>query len=173
MIITLCGSARFERLFRVWNEVLTLAGHTVFDLAVYPSEKQGTKQWYTDLEKIKLDAAHLNKIAASDAIVVLNLYGYIGESTMREVMFARASGKQIFFLESVGLNPNPHHNDYTKARILSAAIDRVDLPVKLDIDICAYGDAADMLFSVLCDEDAKKYSEMVYAAELRGSDGGS
>jgi hypothetical protein len=168
MIITLCGSARFERLFKVWNEALTLAGHTVFDLAVYPSEKDGVKQWYTDLEKIKLDAAHLQKIAKSDAIVVLNLYGYIGESTLREIMFANASGKSIFFLESEGYTGTScPDSDYTKSRVYNAAIDRVDLPVSQPIEVHIYGEAAEQLFYNLSDEDSRKYSELVSNAELR------
>ncbi|MBZ5758364.1 MULTISPECIES: hypothetical protein [Rhizobium] len=99
-IITLCGSARFERLFKAWNEALTLAGHTVFSVAVYPSDKSGVKQWYSDDQKADLDAAHLRKIAASDSIFVLNMYGYIGSSTLGEIEHAKRLGKKIYFLES-------------------------------------------------------------------------
>lgn len=100
--ITLCGSARFERLFKAWNEALTMAGHTVFSLTAYPSDKAGVKQWYTEEQKAALDAAHFRKIAASDAIFVLNLHAYIGESTLREIEHARQLGKTVYFLESWG-----------------------------------------------------------------------
>lgn len=100
MIVTLCGSARFERLFKVWNEILTLSGHTVFSLAVYPSDKAGTKSWYTEEEKLILDAAHLRKINASDAVLFLNRYGYMGESTLNEVQHARDNGKLLYALEA-------------------------------------------------------------------------
>ena len=99
MIITLCGSARFERQFHLWDEALTLAGHTVFNLAVYPSTK-GQKNWYNEETKALLDSAHRRKIAASDAIVVLNRFAYIGESTLAEIEFARGLEKPVHFLES-------------------------------------------------------------------------
>jgi len=98
MIITLCGSAKFEEEFKVWNEKLTLANHTVFSLSVYPSDKNGVKCWYSDETKVALDAAHKRKIAASDAIVVLNRSGYYGDSTKSEIQFAQDNGKDIYWL---------------------------------------------------------------------------
>lgn len=106
MIITLCGSARFEKLFHLWNEVLTLSGHTVFGLSVYPSLKKGTKNWYSDEEKELLDAAHRRKIDASDAILVINHFAYVGESTLKEIKYARRTGKRLYALESWGIGSN-------------------------------------------------------------------
>lgn len=102
MKITLCGSARFEEYFKFWNEMLSLAGHTVYTLSVYPSQKEKGKDWYSEEEKKTLDQVHLDKIANSEAIFVLNPFAYIGESTLKEVEFARSTGKTIFFLESWG-----------------------------------------------------------------------
>ena len=102
MIITLCGSAKFEHVFHAWNEVLTLSGHTVFGLAVYPSNKKKNKNWYTPQEKELLDKAHLQKIDASDAVMVLNKHAYIGESTMREIEYAKKHKKKLYALESWG-----------------------------------------------------------------------
>lgn len=87
MIITLCGSARFEKEFKELNEKLTLAGHTVFSLSVYPSDKPAGKSWYTDEQKVELDNAHKRKIDASDAIVIVG-DGYVGMSTISEIMWA-------------------------------------------------------------------------------------
>lgn len=56
MIITLCGSNRFEELFKKWNIALTYAGHTVFTLTAYASD-MGGKVWYSDEEKKLLDDA--------------------------------------------------------------------------------------------------------------------
>lgn len=102
MIVTLCGSARFEPWFHLYNEVLTLSGHTVFGLAVYPSTKAGQKNWYSENEKRLLDEAHLRKIDASDAVLVLNPFAYLGESTLREIDYARQRGKKLYILESWG-----------------------------------------------------------------------
>lgn len=118
MIITLCGSARFEPFFHLWNEILTLSGHTVFDLAVQPSTKKGKKDWYTAEEKVELDKAHLRKIDASDAIFVINAFAYLGESTLNEIAYAKQNGKLIIAMESwgkgCGIGPN-HLESYQKA----------------------------------------------------------
>lgn len=111
MIITLCGSARFEAAFHHWNERLTLDGHVVFGLAVYPSTK-GEKLWYTEEQKVKLDKAHKRKIDASDAIFVVNMAGtrldqlpqsmnYIGDSTRSEISHAFKANKQLWYAQSV------------------------------------------------------------------------
>lgn len=102
MVITLCGSNRFEDYFKIWNEVLSLAGHTVFTTSVYPSFKRGVKDWYTEEEKNILDLVHLSKIDSSDAILVLNVCAYIGESTLNEINYAKMRGKKMFALESWG-----------------------------------------------------------------------
>lgn len=102
MKITLCGSARFEEYFKFWNEMLSLYGHTVYTLSVYPSQKENGKNWYSEEEKKTLDLVHLDKISNSEAILVLNPFAYIGESALKEIQFANSQGKQIFFLESWG-----------------------------------------------------------------------
>lgn len=102
MIITLCGSSRFEPWYHAWNEALSLTGHCVFGLASYPSQHDGKKDWYTVEQKAMLDEVHRYKIEASDAILVLNVFAYIGDSTMREIRHACYSKKDTYFLESWG-----------------------------------------------------------------------
>lgn len=95
MKITLCGSARFEKQFKELNERLTLRGHVIYSLAVYPSDKS-KKNWYTTQQKEILDQMHKEKIRNSDAIVVINVDGYIGESTSSEIAYANKLHKKIF-----------------------------------------------------------------------------
>lgn len=102
MIITLCGSARFEPWFHLWNEVLSLAGHCVFSLSVYPSWKEGEKNWYSEEEKRTLDQIHVAKIVQSQGVVILNPFAYVGESTLNEIETATIHGKKLYFLESWG-----------------------------------------------------------------------
>lgn len=102
MKITLCGSARFEEWFKFWNEVLSLAGHTVYTLSVYPSDKKGEKSWYDEEQKQTLDKVHLDKIRNSDAIFVINAFAYIGDSTEKEIYFAKQLGKTVYALQSWG-----------------------------------------------------------------------
>ena len=99
MIITLCGSARFEPVFHLWNKILSLSGHLVFTLSTFPSYNQGEKEWYTAEEKATVDEVHKAKIETSEAVVFLNVLSYVGESTMGEFKFARELQKKIFFLE--------------------------------------------------------------------------
>lgn len=113
MIITLCGSLRFEEFFHAWNKALTYAGHQVFTVTAYPSQNGDNKNWYTEEEKNLLDLAHIGKINKSDAILVLNVCAYIGESTLKEIALAKVLGKTIYCLESWGLGHGicGHHDD--------------------------------------------------------------
>ena len=99
MIFTLCGSARFEPVWHEANKQLGLAGHISFALMTYPSV-EGGKSWYTDAQKWTLDLAHLAKIEESDAVLMLNVDDYLGESSLRELEWARMRGKMIFWLEN-------------------------------------------------------------------------
>lgn len=100
--LTLCGSARFESEFHSWNEKLTLAGHVVYSLAVFPSQKTGNPadhEWYTPDQKLMLDKVHKRKIKNSDGIVVLNVGGYLGDSTRSEVEYAKERQLDIYWLD--------------------------------------------------------------------------
>lgn len=112
MRITLCGSTRFKAQFEEWNHKLALAGHTVYSLSLFAREekdvgKEGNPT-ITEAEKIILDLVHLDKILNSDAIVVIDVDGYVGFSTNREILWARIQGKYIFWMEpnTSGTNPN-------------------------------------------------------------------
>lgn len=117
LIITLCGSARFEPWFHAWTEALGLAGHAVFGLCAWPSRHGGEKNWYTPEQKKMLDLVHFNKISASHAIVVLNVFAYLGESTLNEIAFARKQGKDIYFLQGwgKGCGIGPSHTEAYRA----------------------------------------------------------
>lgn len=104
MKITLCGSTRFNDEFAVWNARLTLAGHVVYSLAIVSKQegdlgKEHISQTISEDDKNRLDLVHLAKIEESDAIVVLNRDDYIGQSTTRELMWARMRGKKVYWLE--------------------------------------------------------------------------
>jgi len=101
MIVTLCGSARFEKEFKEANKILTLAGHVVFSLSCYPSDFGG-KDWYTEEQKLMLDKVHKEKIRCSEAIyIVSDGTGYYGDSTKSEILFARKHGKLIYSTQDI------------------------------------------------------------------------
>lgn len=136
MIITLCGSARFEPWFHAWNEALSLAGHCVFGLAAYPSQHDGTKEWYTPQQKEIIDAVHLGKIATSHAVLVLNVFAYIGESTLKEIEYALSKGKETYFLESWGAGYGIGTGHFAHVQ---AARDRFGVPKDYGSPIATHG----------------------------------
>ena len=89
-VVCICGSARFMTEMRTANRELTLAGVIV----VAPSEADESP---TPEQKAVLDALHLRKIDLADRVLVVNPGGYVGESTRREIAYARATGKPITF----------------------------------------------------------------------------
>lgn len=44
---------------------------------------------------------HKQKIDMSDEIIVINIDGYIGESTRNEINYAKEKGKKVNYLESI------------------------------------------------------------------------
>lgn len=51
------------------------------------------------IRRNELDDMHLRKIDLADEIFVINVGGYIGESTSREIEYAQATGKTVRYLE--------------------------------------------------------------------------
>ena len=98
-IITLCGSTRFYEAFQEANYRLTMDGHIVLSVGFYPGptgrDTHGETVGCTEDEKRALDILHFDKIAMSDSILVLDVGGYVGDSTRNEIAFALATGKRI------------------------------------------------------------------------------
>jgi hypothetical protein len=93
-IVCICGSIRFAEEMRAANRDLTFAGAIV----VAPGEAD---EVVTAEQKTALDALHLRKIDLADRVLVVNPGGYVGESTRREIAYARAAGKPVSFTDPV------------------------------------------------------------------------
>jgi len=91
-IVCICGSVRFADEMRTANRDLTFAGVIV----LAPGEAEAV---ITDEQKAALDALHLRKIDLADRVLVVNPGGYVGESTSREIAYARATGKPVSFTD--------------------------------------------------------------------------
>lgn len=101
-IICLCGSTRFYAQFMEANYQETMAGNIVLSVGFYPHATQaghGEEIGITQEQKIELDRLHLWKIDLADEVLILNVGGYIGESTARELKYARFMNKVVRFLE--------------------------------------------------------------------------
>ena len=99
-VITLCGSTRFKEQFLETQKQLTLAGNIVISVGIF-----GHSDYGSDLSpdiKEMLDDMHKRKIDMADEIFVINVNGYIGDSTALEMQYATQTGKIIRFLEPEG-----------------------------------------------------------------------
>ena len=96
-IVCLCGSTRFMDAFQQANKDLSLAGKIVLTVALVTSD--ATNSEVTAEQKAKLEVLHREKIALADSIYVLNVGGYIGESTRSEIEYAKSLGKPVVYLE--------------------------------------------------------------------------
>lgn len=93
-IVCLCGSMRFAEDMRAVGQSLTLAGVIVLT----PTEIDIPT---TDDQKAALGELHLRKIDLADRVVVVNRGEHFGESTTREIDYARAAGKPVTFVGTV------------------------------------------------------------------------
>lgn len=98
-VITLCGSTRFKDAFLETQKRLTLEGNIVISVGLFGHSgdeevgKEGTKEM--------LDNMHKRKIDMSDGIFVINVGGYIGDSTRSEIDYAIKNGKTVEYLEPI------------------------------------------------------------------------
>jgi len=100
-IVCLCGSTRFVAFFAAANLRETLAGRIVLSIGstTTSDEELGLSR---DVKQ-RLDELHLRKIDLADEMFVLNVGGYIGESTGNELAYALAMKKPVRTLEYLDL----------------------------------------------------------------------
>ena len=95
-VITLCGSTRFKKEFLEAQKRLTLEGNIVISVGMFGHS--GDEEVWKPGIKDMLDRMHLSKIDMADEIFVINVDGYIGESTKREIDYAKSIGKKVNYL---------------------------------------------------------------------------
>lgn len=105
-IVCLCGSTRFFEEFQEASLRETLAGKIV--LSIGCNLRSDRQEWSNsdvaerEAIKVKLDELHKRKIDLCDEVLVLNVDGYIGDSTRSEIAYANAHSKTVRWL-----NPPP------------------------------------------------------------------
>lgn len=103
-VITLCGSTRFKDAFMEAQKQLTLDGNIVISVGLFGHSGdnevwEGMDEDTLTKTKLMLDDMHKRKIDMSDEIYVINVGGYIGDSTRSEIEYAKRTGKDIQYLE--------------------------------------------------------------------------
>ena len=96
-IVTLCGSTRFKEQFLETQKRLTLEGCSVISVGLF-GHSGDDDVWKPGVKEM-LDDMHLRKIDLADEVFVINVGGYIDESTRREIAYAEKTGKIIKYLE--------------------------------------------------------------------------
>lgn len=99
-VITLCGSTRFKDTFIETQKRLTLSGNIVISVGLFGHS--GDDEVWTEGTKAMLDDMHKRKIDMADGIYVINVGGYIGESTRSEIEYAKSTGKTVTYLDPEG-----------------------------------------------------------------------
>ncbi|WP_243398410.1 hypothetical protein [Deinococcus koreensis] len=102
-IVCLCGSVRFLEAFDAASLAETLAGRIVLSVG---SHRQRDEDALAHLSAeaqrealSRLAGLHRAKIDLADEVLVINVSGYVGESTRAEIDYARAQGKRVRWLE--------------------------------------------------------------------------
>ena len=103
-VVTLCGSTRFKEQFLEVQKRLTLEGKIVISVGLFGHSGDsevwdGMDEGTLSKTKEMLDDMHKRKIDMADSIFVINVGGYIGDSTRSEIAYAKAHDKKVEYLE--------------------------------------------------------------------------
>jgi len=93
-VITICGSLKFKgEMIKIAGQ-MELAGNVIL-IPIFPVNDD--KYAFTEEELTMLGKMHKEKIKLSEAILVVNVSGYIGNSTKSEIEFAKSLNKEIIY----------------------------------------------------------------------------
>jgi len=111
LVVCFSGSSRFIDVMAVeaWEmerdgDVITLGCHLLPDWYWSNDGPDGVPVHADHQAEVEgcaehMDALHLAKIDMADELYVINVDGYVGESTHREIEYATAEGKPVRYLE--------------------------------------------------------------------------
>lgn len=99
-VVCLVGSTRFRDAFEAVTRAESEKGNAVFGVACFTHADGLT---ISEEQKKAFDALHRRKIEMCDEVFVVNVDGYIGESSKSEIAYARELGKHVRYLEPVAV----------------------------------------------------------------------
>ena len=124
-VITLCGSTRFKDEFIEAQKRLTLEGNIVISVGLFGHS--GDREVWENMDegtmtatKEMLDDMHKRKIDMADEIYVINVGGYIGDSTRSEIDYAINTGKTVRYLELVSKETEVETRFFPKSAVKEA-----------------------------------------------------
>lgn len=99
-IVCLCGLTRFVDATNEWRKKLTFEGKIVLAIEIVTTQSREEDLQHVNPEvKAELDELHLRKIDLADRVMMLNVGGYMGKSTLSELAYAKKKNKPIDYLE--------------------------------------------------------------------------
>lgn len=156
-VITLCGSTRFKDAFIEAQKRLTLEGNIVISVGLFGHSGdnevwEGMDEHTHTRTKIMLDDMHKRKIDMADEIFVINVDGYIGESTKSEIAYALVHGKSVRYLVP----------DNVKEQIDKKYVPVESLPISARLCHILTRSKVDYLYQVehYCEEQLFKFRNM-------------
>ena len=96
-VITLCGSTRFKNTFLEVERLLSYKEYIVISVGIYQHTDIEDRNRMTPTIKEMQDDMHKCKIDMSDEIYVIDVDGYIGDSTRSQIEYAKACGKKVHY----------------------------------------------------------------------------
>ena len=100
--VTICGSMRFADEMK--SIALQLEKNYNMNVIQCIYNPQGVHLSDDDIEVITM--AHYRKIELSNAIYVVNIDGYIGESVKKEIEYAKSKEKEVIYHTEFMINMN-------------------------------------------------------------------
>lgn len=101
-VVCLCGSTRFYEAFRQAEYDEEQKGNIVLSIGFKPDVgpgEHGQNVGITPERKFEIDELHLRKIDLAGEVLIINVDGYVGDSTRRELDYARRHGKTVRWRE--------------------------------------------------------------------------
>ena len=95
VVVTLCGSMRYQNeMIKIARNLEVTFGYCVLQCVYDFAGKNDTQK-----ERDKIIRAHYKKIDLCDFIYVVNIDGFISESTQKEINYAIKKGKEVYYHE--------------------------------------------------------------------------
>jgi hypothetical protein len=104
-IVCLCGSSRFVAEMAIIAWQCEKQGYIALGLHLLPQsyfdEADIVSDHLAEAEGVaaRMDELHLRKIDLADIVYIVNIDKYIGDSTKREIEYAKKHGKKILYHE--------------------------------------------------------------------------
>lgn len=102
-VVCICGSTRFAETMNEVSERLTLDGKIVVRPEVVTYSDADDPQRRDPAVKKALDELHKRKIDLAGEVFVVDVDGYVGESTRSEIAYAEAAGKPVRYYTTAAL----------------------------------------------------------------------